>query len=60
MERPSTINKRKSMLEKQKIELLEKKKEIEKSLAYIDQKNKYYENVQNGTIKYTSNLIDID
>ena len=48
------------MLEKQKIELLEKKVEIDKSLAYIDQKNKYYDDVEKGRIKYTSNLIDID
>ena len=38
MEGPSTINKRKKMLEKQRIELLEKKKEIDKSLAYIEKK----------------------
>ncbi len=57
---PSTIGKRKSMLDHQKVKLLEMKKEIDKSLAYIDQKNQYYADVQSGKVKYTSNLVDID
>jgi len=60
MEGPSTISKRKAMLEKQRIELLEKKDEIDKSLAYINKKTNYYDDVEKGKIKYSSNLIDID
>jgi DNA-binding transcriptional MerR regulator len=60
MQGSSTINKRKSMLDHQKVKLLEMKKEIDKSLAYIEQKNQYYADVQSGEVKYTSNLVDID
>ena len=60
MQGPSTINKRKSMLEQQKVKLMETRNEIDKSLAYIEQKNQYYTDVENGKIKYTSNIIDID
>ena len=60
MQGPSTINIRKSMLEQQKFKLLETRNDIDKSLAYIEQKNQYYTDVENGKIKYTSNLIDID
>lgn len=56
----STIGKRKSMLELQKVKLLETRNEIDKSLAYIEQKNQFYADVENGKIKYTSNLIEID
>jgi len=60
MQGASTINKRKSMLDHQKVKLLEMKKEIDKSLAYIEQKNQYYADVQSGKVKYRSNLVDID
>jgi len=60
MQGSSTINRRKNMLDQQKVKLLEMKKEIDKSLAYIEQKNQYYADVQSGKVNYTSNLVDID
>ena len=52
-----TINERKIMLAKKKQELLAKLKTVENSIEYIDNKQKFYNDVLNGTIRYESNLI---
>lgn len=51
-----TINKRKEILKLKKIELEKKIEEINNSIMYIDKKNKYYDDVLNGNIKYKSNI----
>lgn len=51
-----TINKRKEILKLKKIELEKKIKDINNSIMYIDKKNKYYDDVLNGNIKYKSNI----
>jgi len=52
----SSIPERKLILDKQREELLAKKDEIESSIAYIDNKQKYYDDVLSGKIEYRSNL----
>lgn len=56
----STINQRKLMLDSKLKELREKKIEIDDSIAYINDKNTYYDQVLKGEIRYTSNIIVID
>lgn len=51
-----TINKRKEILKLKKIELEKKIEDINNSIMYIDKKNKYYDDVLNGNIKYKSNI----
>lgn len=53
----SSIQERKLILERQKAELLAKKTDIESSLAYIEQKQSYYDDVLSGKIEYRSNII---
>jgi MerR family transcriptional regulator, aldehyde-responsive regulator len=55
-----SIPQRQAMLEKQKAILLQQKKELLESLAYIEQKQSYYQQVLTQAIPYTSNLIDLD
>lgn len=57
LEGQETINERKLMLDKKKLELLNKLKVVEDSIEYIDNKQNYYNNVLNGNISYESNLI---
>lgn len=57
LEGQETINERKLMLDKKKLELLNKLKAVEDSIEYIDNKQNYYNNVLNGNISYESNLI---
>lgn len=54
----STIDERKAILAVQKEILLGQINEIQKSVAYIDEKQEYFDGVLSGTIQYTSNLID--
>lgn len=56
---PVTIPERKQLLEKQKDMLLEKMEEVSECIDFIDDKQKFYNGVLSGKIKYTSNLIDI-
>jgi DNA-binding transcriptional MerR regulator len=56
----STIPERKRMLANQRELLLNKIKEINESIDYIDNKQEFFNGVLSGEIKYTSNLIDID
>lgn len=53
----SSIPERKIILEKKRKNLLEAKKEIEDSIAFIDWKQNFYNNVLSGKTKYYSNLI---
>lgn len=55
----STIPQRKEMLEIQKEKSLQKLKEIQDSIDYIDYKQNWYDEVLSGQREYTSNLIDI-
>ena len=57
LEGPSTIKKRKEMLAEKKKALQKEKKIIEDSLAYIDQKQDFYQSVLDGKIEYQSNLV---
>ena len=56
----STIPERKKVLEKQREFLLKKMENLQEDIAYIDQKQSYYDDVLSGKTKYTSNLIDTD
>ncbi len=53
----SSISERKVILEKKREALLETKKEIEDSIAFIDWKQNFYNDVLSGKTKYYSNLI---
>ncbi|MDU1630592.1 MAG: MerR family transcriptional regulator [Lactococcus lactis] len=52
-----SINQRKIMLDKKKMELLEQLKTVEASIDYIDNKQNYYDDVLSGNVIYRSNLI---
>ena len=56
----STIPERKNMLDKKKKDLELKKKEIEDSIAFIDWKQNFYNNVLNGKTEYFSYLIGVN
>lgn len=53
----SSIPERKIILEKKRTALLESMKEIEDSIAFIDWKQNFYDDVLSGKTKYYSNLI---
>lgn len=53
----SSIPERKVILAKKKESLIKAKKEIEDSLAFIDWKENFYNDVLSGTTKYYSNLV---
>ncbi|EHJ51923.1 MerR family transcriptional regulator [Streptococcus macacae] len=52
-----TLPKRQELLQYKRQFLLEQLQEIQKSLDYIDEKQRYYEAVLEGTAVYQSNLI---
>lgn len=54
----STIPERKEILSKQRALLMERMKNLQEDIAYIDWKQSYYDDVLSGKTKYTSNLID--
>lgn len=56
----SSIPERKAMLDKKKMDLELKKKEIEDSLSFIDWKQNFYDDVLNGKTEYFSYLIDVN
>lgn len=56
----STIPDRKHMLAVQRELLLSKVSEINESINYINNKQKFFDDVLAGEIKYTSNLIEAD
>ena len=57
LEGESSIPERKIILEKKRASLLEARKEIEDSIAFIDWKQNFYDEVLEGKTKYYSNLI---
>jgi DNA-binding transcriptional MerR regulator len=56
----STIFQRKAMLDSKLSDLLDIKSEIDHSIAYIKDKNLYYDKVLSGEIEYTSNIIVVE
>lgn len=56
----STILPRKEMLAKKQEELLSSIKELEYSVAYIDWKQNFYDDVLSGKIPYVSNLVKVE
>lgn len=56
----SSISQRQNMLENTRKELLLRKEEIEECLNYIDKKQKYYNDVIDGKIEYSSYIIKGD
>ena len=57
LEGESSIPKRKIILQRKRKALLEARKEIEDSIAFIDWKQNFYDEVLEGKTKYYSNLI---
>lgn len=55
-----TIPERKEILQKQRDLLEQKRKALQEDIAYIDGKQRYYDDVLAGKIPYTSNLIDTE
>ena len=60
MEGPSTIPERKEMLDKSKESLLNRIKDLNECIDFIDNKQPFYDDVLNGKTEYISNLIDIE
>ncbi len=56
----ATISERKLMLAVQKELLMNKINEINESIDFIDNKQKFFDGILAGEIKYTSNIIDLD
>ncbi|MGN0689862.1 MAG: MerR family transcriptional regulator [Oscillospiraceae bacterium] len=56
----SSINKRRNILEKKREELLNRIKEINTAISYIDEKQQFYDDVQSGRKAYCSNLIRVN
>lgn len=56
----STIPQRQAMLAEKKKDLDSKKKEIEDSMAFIDWKQNFYDEVLSGKTEYFSYLIDVN
>lgn len=54
---PSTIPERKEMLTKKQEDLRRSIQELEESVAYIDWKQNFYDEVLSGKRPYVSNLI---
>jgi len=54
----STIPERKKILDKKREQLVQKQKEIQDSINFVDWKQNFYDDVLSGKIKYYSNLID--
>lgn len=57
---PSSIPERKAFLEEKQKGLLEKQKELQAALDYIDWKQSFYDDVLSGKTPYVSNLIVVD
>jgi MerR family transcriptional regulator, aldehyde-responsive regulator len=56
----STIPERKIMLDKQKVDLMNRIFELNECVDFIDNKQQFYDDVLVGKVKYSSNLIKID
>lgn len=57
---PSTIMTRKQLLDKKQAQLREKVKKLKESIAYIDWKQNFYDDVLSGRRPYISNLIRVE
>lgn len=57
---PSSIPERKDLLKRKKQALKEKIQALNQSIDYIDWKEKFYEDVEVGRTRYTSNLLPED
>ena len=60
LEGPSSIPKRKVILEGKRRELMEEEKRIRDSIAYIDWKQNFYDDCLAGRREYRSNLLPED
>lgn len=60
IEGPSTIPERKEMLDKSKESLLNRIKELNECIDFIDNKQSFYDDVLTGKTEYISNLIDVE
>jgi MerR family transcriptional regulator, aldehyde-responsive regulator len=56
----STIPERKIMLNKQKVDLMNRILELNECVDFIDNKQQFYDDVLEGKVKYSSNLINIE
>ncbi|MFT8314285.1 MAG: MerR family transcriptional regulator [Clostridium sp.] len=56
----STIPERKRMLNKQKVDLMNRILELNECVDFIDNKQQFYDDVLVGKVKYNSNLINIE
>lgn len=56
----STIPERKIMLDRLKVELMNRILELNESVDFIDNKQQFYDDVLTGKVKYNSNLINIE
>ena len=57
LEGQSSIPHRKEILERKRLELEQELSRIRESIAYIDRKQRFYDDVLSGKIPYVSNLI---
>lgn len=57
LEGEASIPKRQTILAAKKLSLMEKMQEIEASIAYIDSKQQFYQDVLDGLTPYISNLV---
>lgn len=60
LEGASSIDARKRILAEKKENLLKELLHINESIAFIDNKQTFFDNILTGKCKYTSNLIEID
>ena len=56
----STIPERKIMLDRLKVDLMNRILELNESVDFIDDKQQFYDDVLTGKVKYNSNLINIE
>lgn len=57
---PSTIMTRKQLLDKKQAQLRDEVKKLKESIAYIDWKQNFYDDVLSGKRPYISNLIRVE
>ncbi|MGN0691974.1 MAG: MerR family transcriptional regulator, partial [Oscillospiraceae bacterium] len=55
-----TIDRRREILEIKRKELLNRIEELNTAISYIDEKQRFYDDVQSGKKAYCSNLIPVD
>ncbi len=60
LEGKSSIPMRKEMLAKRKVALLQQLDDIRESIDYIDKKQRYFDDVLEGKIPFSSNLIKVE